>query len=577
MRLIPAMVPFFLFIALFAFSGRAEGSASASAAKDIPEGCLWGIFMENTPIRIAPINRFDAAANKKSGSVMFYIDWQKIFPLEDCQAIVDYGAIPHVTWEPWIKKDGKDIIYLDNIINGQYDEYIRTFAKRGKRLGTSYFLRMGHEMDGNWYPWSGAQNDKDPKKYIRAWRHVYDLFREVGADNAIWVWCVMDTEVPWTQWNTYSNYYPGDNYVDWVSIDGYNWGTAEKWSRWNPFEKIFAKRYKQLTEKYPGKPIMIGEFASGDAGGDKEQWIKDAFVALRQKFPRVKAIVWFNIKKECDWRLHGKNDILKAFSEAISDPYFKSDPVYFSKLLKGFRLPEGVSTELRPVPQAEYARPVIEVIKAAAPVTADGNLSEWEGVAPVVINDKRNVIMGQDIWKGPDDISAEVYLMWDETNLYVAAKVKDDKPFINDKRGDAIWNGDSFEIAFSLDPKADPDRMAFDAADYQIGFGTGNRKEVIPQRWSWQLKNRVEGVQSAVYKPEGAQGAGGGYVVEAVVPWKSFSQDFVPAPGMKVSFNAALNDSDTKDRHTQMVLSGDERFYEEPCQWGFVVFMERGQ
>jgi hypothetical protein len=115
--------------------------------------------------------------------------------------------------------------------------------------------------------------------------------------------------------------------------------------------------------------------------------------------------------------------------------------------------------------------------------------------------------------------------------------------------------------------------MAFDEADFQIGFSTGNRKEVIPQRWSWQLKNKVEGVQSAVYRPEDFSG----YVVEAVIPWKSFSRDFVPSAGMKVSFNAALNDSDTKDRHTQMVLSGDERFYEEPNQWGYIVFKERGQ
>jgi hypothetical protein len=114
MRVIPAGFLLALFTLMPAFSFSAE-----------PEGCLWGIFMQNTPIRMEPINRFDIASNKKSGSVMFYIDWEKIFPLEDCQAIVNYGAIPHITWEPWIKKAGKDLIYLDNIIKGQYDDYIR--------------------------------------------------------------------------------------------------------------------------------------------------------------------------------------------------------------------------------------------------------------------------------------------------------------------------------------------------------------------------------------------------------------------------------------------------------------------
>ena len=538
-----------------------------------PDGCLWGIFMENTPIRVEPINRLDVASKKKSGAVMFFMSWDKIFPLEDCEAIVNYGSIPHVTWEPWIKKDGKDIIYLDNIINGQYDDYIRTFAKRGKRLGTSYFLRMGHEMDGNWYPWSGAQNDKDPKKYIKAWRHVHDLFGEVGADNAIWTWCVMDCEVPWTQWNTFSNYYPGDQYVDWVAIDGYNWGSTQGWSKWKTFEQIFSRRYKQIIEKYPGKPIMIGEFATSEVGGDKVQWIKDAFTAIKEKFPGIKAVVWFNIKKECDWRLHGNNKYLQAFSEAAADPYFKSDPTQFSGILKGFKLPEGVTTELVAMKQTIYERPVIEVFKAPAPITIDGKLDEWADVKPVLIQDKKNIVIGADLWKGPEDLSGEVYLMWDENNLYVAAKVKDDAPFINDKKGDAIWNGDGFEIAFSINPDADPNRMAFDSGDYQLGFSTGNRKEIIPQRWSWQLKNRVEGVQSGVFKTEDAKG----YVIEAIIPWKSFSEAFVPKPEMKLGFDAVLNDADLKDRHTQMVLSGDDRFYEEPCQWGFIILKERGQ
>ena len=141
----------------------AISSCAATGMALEPEGCLWGIFMKNPPVRIEPINRFDLASNKKSGSIMFYINWESNFPLEDCQAILKYGAIPHVTWEPSIKKAGKEILHLDNIINGQYDGYIRAFAKRGKRLGVPYFLRVGHEMDGNWYPWSGAQNGCDPK------------------------------------------------------------------------------------------------------------------------------------------------------------------------------------------------------------------------------------------------------------------------------------------------------------------------------------------------------------------------------------------------------------------------------
>ncbi|RKX90885.1 MAG: beta-mannanase, partial [Spirochaetes bacterium] len=36
-------------------------------------------------------------------------------------------------------------------------------------------------MNGNWYPWSGAKNNNDPSKYIKAYQHIYKIFERVGA------------------------------------------------------------------------------------------------------------------------------------------------------------------------------------------------------------------------------------------------------------------------------------------------------------------------------------------------------------------------------------------------------------
>jgi mannan endo-1,4-beta-mannosidase len=86
-------------------------------------------------------------------------------------------------------------------------------------------------MNGNWEKWSPANNGStpDPAAFVAAWRHVHDLFVQNGATNVVWVWCPNATDVPnatSAPWNHWTNYYPGDTYVDWVGIDGYNWGNT---------------------------------------------------------------------------------------------------------------------------------------------------------------------------------------------------------------------------------------------------------------------------------------------------------------------------------------------------------------
>jgi mannan endo-1,4-beta-mannosidase len=60
-------------------------------------------------------------------------------------------------------------------------------------------------------------------------------------------------------------------------------------------------------------PVIIGETACAETGGSKGQWITDAFKKIISDFPRIEALVWFDIKKECDWRIGSSDESLKAF------------------------------------------------------------------------------------------------------------------------------------------------------------------------------------------------------------------------------------------------------------------------
>ena len=124
--------------------------------------------------------------------------------------------------------------------------------------------------------------------------------------------------MPSSSWNQIANYYPGDDYVDWLCMDGYNWGTSQFLTRWQSFDDIFRSTYEQLRALNATKPMMIGEMASSELGGDKAAWIEDAFERLIQDYPQIRAVIWFDLDKETNWRIDSSPASLKAFTETVS-------------------------------------------------------------------------------------------------------------------------------------------------------------------------------------------------------------------------------------------------------------------
>ena len=178
-------------------------------------------------------------------------------------------------------------------------------------------------MNGNWYPWDGSHNGANASataKYIAAYRRIHDLFVSAGATNVVWVFCPNVDSVPGDAWNQWSNYYPGDAYVDWMGFDGYNWGTVQTGSSWRTFANIAGTIYTGLAGK--GKPIMIAETASTELGGDKAAWIAGLLPVLGGSFPSIRAVVWFHMNKETDWRVDSSPAAREAFVTMARNPYF---------------------------------------------------------------------------------------------------------------------------------------------------------------------------------------------------------------------------------------------------------------
>ena len=71
---------------------------------------------------------------------------------------------------------------------------------------------------------------------------MHDIFTAVGANNATWVWC--PNIDPNNGLHDLGALYPGDAYVDWTCLDGYNWGTNPvKPDRWRSFDQLYGSTY----------------------------------------------------------------------------------------------------------------------------------------------------------------------------------------------------------------------------------------------------------------------------------------------------------------------------------------------
>lgn len=218
------------------------------------------------------------------------------------------GRIPMITWQPVNHP-------LDDIISGKENTYLKRWAQGAKAYGQPIYIRLMPEMNGFWVSWSG-----DAEKFKAAWRHIVDLFRAEGATNVKWIFapnCVDEAaEDERNRIEDYrmEKYYPGSDYVDIFGASGFNWGAIEKIHIWRSYDDIFRDAYNRLSKLGPHDFWMV-ETASAENGGSKATWVRDMFTS--KAFPKVKAIIWFNEKKENDWRVDSSTASLEMFRTVL--------------------------------------------------------------------------------------------------------------------------------------------------------------------------------------------------------------------------------------------------------------------
>lgn len=290
----------------------------------------FGAFVENDLSSLADITAFETNTQKPVSIIHVFSAWgsstgQDQFPTTWVNTIRSNGSIPMVTWEPWKPTDSatnQPNYQLADITAGTYDAYITDWALDAKAWGHPLFLRFAHEMNGNWYPWSEAVNSNTSGQYILAWQHVHDIFTANNVTNITWVWCPNKN---FTGSLDIDGLYPGDSYVDWTCMDGYNRGTNGG-NTWQTFNDLFGSTYTEIRNINDRKPMMIGEVGTVEEGGSKAGWFTDTLgTVIPDQFPKIKAFIYFNKFKVYDNTIQTSPGSIAAFAAAIGASRYASN------------------------------------------------------------------------------------------------------------------------------------------------------------------------------------------------------------------------------------------------------------
>ncbi|MEE9416382.1 MAG: hypothetical protein V3V01_13955 [Acidimicrobiales bacterium] len=207
---------------------------------------------------------------------------------------------------------------------GEFDEQLRRAAGEIAESGHTAFFSLHHEPEDNALSQGGEYGtDED---YAAMLRHAHDLMEPIAGGQIIWFINYMGHS--FGDFDQVEAMYPGDDVVDWISWNPYNWFGCHGNAPWKSFKEQARPFYRWSTSNHPGKPLMIGETATDEQPGDdaaKATWVDEMAESLESNFPEVRALLWFHQSRDsgfCERRWDSSTASLDAFVRLGSSEYF---------------------------------------------------------------------------------------------------------------------------------------------------------------------------------------------------------------------------------------------------------------
>lgn len=293
----------------------------ASGSKvPVPEvGAYFGTQFSGTEEeRKAKITALEDQIGRKFAIDHVFYRWDVQFPQDYDRWTIAQGRTLFLNWSS--RQQDKSGAKWADIAAGRYDALIRERAAAIKALDVPVFLSFTHEP--NQLVGDGRNASGHPPDYVRAWRHVVSMFNQAGATNVSWVWVQMAFTFRQGQAD---QFYPGDDIIDWVGVDGYH-NINCPWLRagWKGFDAVFGKAVSWAEAR--GKPLMIAEFNLREDPADpqrKAQWLRDLAGEVARS-PTIKGIVSFNSRESCAADIATSPEAVEGYKDLGQSPQLQA-------------------------------------------------------------------------------------------------------------------------------------------------------------------------------------------------------------------------------------------------------------
>jgi hypothetical protein len=261
-----------------------------------PEGVLLGVYPGGfLQYRIQEIRLFDEwikPTGKRVSIAATFIDFEDPDPVRrvpaEMEAAWEFGYIPFVNLSVGNLEVSRT---AEEIAAGELDQEIRAFAKAYARWSKEgekrAFIAPLQEMNGYWTSYG-----EDPENFKAAYRRIRYLFSEEGVPERAVSWVFSPNG--WSaEGHEFEIYYPGDELVDVIGFNSFNFGACSTWPKWEGYPDIFLPYLERLSVMAPDKPIFVSSLGTVAEGGDKNQWLEETYTELAD-YPNLRAILYFN-------------------------------------------------------------------------------------------------------------------------------------------------------------------------------------------------------------------------------------------------------------------------------------------
>jgi hypothetical protein len=310
---------------VLAATPRSEPARAAAPLK-------WGAFpvarTGETPQQA--VQRLETLAGRKLDTVRVFYKWDQPFPTD---------------YENWLKSTGHTLVIsvkarrLDGTAvrwpdvasatpgSPIYADIVR-WADAVRDFGAPIYVAFSHEPEAAANTDLGVATD-----YIAAWRKWVSIFRSEGATNAKFIWIMTSYafSVPSSDRRYAPYWYPGDDVVDAIASDAYNWYTCRTDApavKWQSLQQLIAGQ-RDFWLQHQSKEDWVTEYGTVEdplMAGRKAQWYADAQALFKTlgyaQFTGVELFEHDKTRPTCAWDPDTSTSSAAAWTAWGQDPYY---------------------------------------------------------------------------------------------------------------------------------------------------------------------------------------------------------------------------------------------------------------